>query len=135
MKISIETLVKAPLAQTWQAWTDPAEVIHWNFAADTWCCPKADSDLKVGGSFSYRMEEKSGDVGFDFSGTFTTIEPMQSICFHLGDNRTVEVQFIETNAGVKVIETFEAEDEHSAEQQKQGWQAILDNFKVYVEAK
>jgi hypothetical protein len=33
-----------------------------------------------------------------------------------------------------VVETFEAESENSVELQRQGWQAILDNFKKYVES-
>lgn len=55
--------------------------------------------------------------------------------FELEDNRAVTVEFIETANGVRVVETFEAEDEYSDEQQKQGWQSILNNFKKHVESK
>ncbi|WP_343856226.1 hypothetical protein [Fulvivirga kasyanovii] len=34
-----------------------------------------------------------------------------------------------------MTETFEAEGENSVEMQRDGWQAILDNFKKYTEAK
>ncbi|MBL8447565.1 MAG: SRPBCC domain-containing protein, partial [Zoogloeaceae bacterium] len=66
---------------------------------------------------------------------FTKVEPKKSIHFELEDNRVVTVEFLETAEGVKVLETFEAEDENSAERQKQGWQSILNNFKKHVERK
>ena len=135
MKIIIETEVQASLAAVWDAWVTPKDIKNWNFAIDEWCCPRAEVNLEVGGDFSYRMEAKDGSMGFDFEGTFTRIEPNESIHFELGDNRVVNVEFIETVNGVKVIETFEAEDKNSEEQQKQGWQSILNNFKKHVEGK
>lgn len=135
MKIVIETEVQAPLATVWDAWVTPKDITNWNFAIDEWCCPSAEVNLEVGGNFNYRMEAKDGSLGFDFEGTFTKIESNESIHFELGDNRVVTVEFIETINGVKVVETFEAEDENSAEQQKQGWQSILNNFKRHVERK
>lgn len=135
MKIVIETEVQAPLATVWDAWVTPKDITNWNFAIDEWCCPSAEVNLEVGGNFNYRMEAKDGSMGFDFEGTFTKIESNESIHFELGDNRVVTVEFIETINGAKVVETFEAEDENSAEQQKQGWQSILNNFKKHVESK
>lgn len=135
MEISIETEVNAPLSTVWDAWVTPEDITRWNFAIDEWCCPKAELDLEVGGSFNYRMEAKDGSAGFDFEGEFTEITPYKSIHYTLGDDREVEVKFIETKNGVRVVETFEAEDENSAEQQKQGWLSILNNFKKHVEGK
>ncbi|MDO6822132.1 SRPBCC family protein [Marinobacter sp. 1_MG-2023] len=135
MKIVIETEVQAPLATVWDAWVTPKDITKWNFALDEWCCPRAEVNLEAGGNFNYRMEAKDGSVGFDFEGIFTKIESNESIYFELGDNRVVTVEFIETVNGVKVLETFDAEDENSAEQQKQGWQSILNNFKKHVESK
>lgn len=113
----------------------PEDITRWNFAIDEWHCPKAEVDLEVGGSFRYRMAAKDGTAGFDFEGEFTEITPYKSIHYTLGDDREVAVQFIETRNGVTVVETFEAEDENSAEQQKQGWLNILNNFKKHVESK
>jgi hypothetical protein len=45
------------------------------------------------------------------------------------------VEFIAGPGGVTVRETFDAESTHSVEQQRQGWQAILNNFKKHVESK
>lgn len=135
MKIIVETEVKASQATVWDAWVTPEDITSWNFAIDEWCCPKAEIDLKAGGRFKYRMEAKDGSMGFDFGGTFTKVVPNEFIHFKLEDHRAVTVEFIQTANGVRVVETFEAEDENSAEQQKQGWQSILDNFKRHVESK
>ena len=135
MKIKIGTVVNAPLASVWNSWVTPEDIIKWNYATDEWCCPSAEINLQVGEKFSYRMEAKDGSVGFDFEGTFTKITPNEAIHFELEDKRVVTIEFSEKAEGVKVMETFEAEDENSAEQQKQGWQSILNNFKKYVEGK
>lgn len=133
MQITIETTVNAPLEAVWSAWVTPADITRWNFASDDWCCPAARLDLVAGGEFSYRMEAKDGSFGFDFEGTFTAITPQRAIEYSLGDERKVRVDFIETGTGIRVVETFDAEDQNSAEQQRQGWQAILENFRKHVE--
>ncbi len=135
MKISIETEVNAPLSTVWDAWVTPGDITHWNFAIDKWCCQKAELELELVGNFNYRMESKDGLEGFDFEGEFTDIKPYESIRYRLGDGRKVEVKFVETHNSIKVIETFEAEDQNSAELQRQGWLSILNNFKKYVESK
>lgn len=134
LKVAVETVVDAPIEKVWSAWVTPAEIMQWNFASDDWICPKAMLDLTVGGRFSYRMEARDGSMGFDFAGTFIRVDLNESIEFALDDDRKVGVEFIETEAGVRVVETFDAEDEHSAEQQRAGWQSILDNFKSHVES-
>lgn len=135
MKITIETLVKAPLSNVWNAWISADDITQWNSPIETWHCPTADINLEEGGQFSYRMEAKDGSMGFDFAGNFTKIITNELIHFELDDKRKVTVDFIETDDGTKVVETFDAEEENSAEQQQQGWQSILDNFKRHVESK
>jgi len=135
MKISIETEISAPLASVWSSWVTPDDITSWNFATEEWFCPRAEVNLEAGGKFSYRMEAKDGSMDFDFAGTFTKVVTKEVIQFDLEDNRTVTVEFIETASGVKVVETFDAEDQNSAYQQKQGWQCILENFKQHVESK
>ncbi len=135
MKITIEALVKARLSSVWESWTTPSDITHWNFASDEWHCPTAEIDLREGGVFNYRMEAKDKSAAFDFAGTFTRVIPQSTLCFELEDNRTVEVTFEQSDDGVLVTEIFETEDIHSAEQQKSGWQSILNNFKKHVEEK
>ena len=133
MKITVKVKIQGPVEKVWAAWTSPEDIKHWNFASDDWFCPQAEINLQPGGKFSYRMEAKDGSMGFDFEGTFTVIEENKRIKFLLEDNRTVEVNFEVSGEIVTLSETFDTEDEHSAEQQKLGWQSILDNFKKHVE--
>ena len=132
--ITIEAIINAPLIQVWESWTKPEHIIQWNFAADTWQCPSAENDLQEGGRFSWRMEAKDGSMGFDFTGTYNEIVENKLIKYTIEDGRQVEIKFIEEANQVRLIESFVAEDIHTAEQQREGWQAILDNFKGYVES-
>jgi len=134
MDITIETTVNAPIEKVWAAWTNPEHIVQWNFASEDWQCPKAEIDLSMGGKFVYRMEARDGSMGFNFGGTFTAIEPNRKIEYALDDERKVAICFVESRSNVNVVQTFEAEDERSGEQQRQGWQSILNNFKKYVEA-
>lgn len=135
MQITIQTIVKAGIESVWAAWTTPDDINQWNAASDDWHNPRSSNDLRPGGEFSYRMEARDGSFGFDFGGTYTNVVPHKLIEYVLGDGRAVSVRFEPVEAGVQVIETFEAEDVHVAEMQKQGWQSILNRFAAYVEAK
>src|SRR3954470_23462731 len=124
MKITVETHVQADPARVWAAWNTPADIMQWNAASDDWHTTSSTVDLREGGTFSARMEAKDGSVGFDFGGIYTRVVPQQSIAYRMGDGREVTVDFEERDGGVLVREAFDAESEHSAEQQREGWQAI-----------
>lgn len=132
MKITVETKVAAPIEEVWRAWTTPEDIKQWNAASDDWHTTAASVDLRVGGTFSSRMEAKDGSFGFDFTGTYTTIIPLLRIEFSFGD-RVAVVEFVRDADGVIVRETFDAEETHTIEQQREGWQAILDRFRRHVE--
>jgi uncharacterized protein YndB with AHSA1/START domain len=133
-KITVETTVNANVEIVWVLWTSPLHIVKWNHASDDWHTTTAENDLKVGGSFSYRMEAKDGSSGFDFAGTYDVVEQHKQISYSLGDNRKVDIIFQEHGDGTKVIETFDAESSNTLELQRFGWQSILDNFKKYVES-
>jgi uncharacterized protein YndB with AHSA1/START domain len=135
VKITIETLVKADLGTVWAAWNNPTDIEQWNAASDDWHTIQSRVDLREGGKFSARMEAKDGSSGFEFDGTYTRVVPQRLIQYRMGDGREVKVEFSEGADGVVVRETFEAETENEPAQQRQGWQAILDNFARHVEAK
>ena len=132
-QIVIEVSVEAVIDKVWQYWTVPEFITQWNFASDDWCCPSAENDLSEGGHFSWRMEAKSGDIGFDFSGTYDVIVPEKLIRYTLDDGRKVSIEFISDGGSTQVIESFEPESMNPAEMQKTGWQMILNNFKKLVE--
>lgn len=133
MKITVETLVNAPIAKVWSAYTTPSDIKQWNAASADWHTTQSTVDLRVGGVFSSRMEAKDGSFGFDFAGTYTKVVPHELLEFSFGD-RAASVKFVKGADGVTVRVAFDAETENSVEQQKQGWQAILNNFAKYVEA-
>jgi uncharacterized protein YndB with AHSA1/START domain len=134
MQIVVETVVNAPIATVWSAYTTPEDIKQWNAASDDWHTTQASVDLREGGAFSSRMEAKDGSFGFDFAGTYTKIVPNRLIEYSFGDRKGV-VEFVQGNAGVTVRVTFDAETTHSEAQQRQGWQAILNNFAKHVAAK
>jgi uncharacterized protein YndB with AHSA1/START domain len=132
--ITVETTVKAPVEKVWKFWTEPEHIKKWNYASEDWHTPHAENDLRVGGQFSSRMEAKDGSFGFDFGGIYDAIKEHEHIGYTIGDGRKVTIDFKGQGKETKVIETFEAENTHSIEMQKGGWQAILNNFKKYTEA-
>ena len=131
--ITIETIVAAPPEKAFAAYVDPAHIIHWNFASPDWHCPAARSEQCAGGSFSFRMEAKDGSFGFDFEGEIVTFEPPRLLHYRFGD-RQARVNFTAQGEGTRVNVAFEAEAENPLEMQREGWQAILNNYKAYLEA-
>ncbi len=132
MKIQVSTTIAAPLAEVWRAYTTPDDIMQWNAASDDWHTTQASVDLRVGGAFLSRMEARDGSFGFDFAGTYTQVEPERLIEYRFGD-RCATVTFSQVDEGVEVAVEFDAEEAHTPEQQREGWQAILDNFKRHVE--
>ena len=133
-KITVETNIAAPIEQVWRTWNTPDDIKQWNAASDDWHTTKSEVDLRVGGAFSSRMEAKDGSMGFDFSGAYTKIVEHKLIESAFG-GRVLSVEFIAGKDGVTVRETFDAESTHTVEQQRGGWQAILNNFKKHVESR
>lgn len=131
MQIIVETTVAAPMDVVWRAYTTPRDIIQWNAASDDWHTTAAEVDLRVGGAFSSRMEAKDGSFGFDFAGTYTQVVTNELIEYAFGD-RKAKVEFSQGQAGVTVRVSFDAETTHSPEQQREGWQAILNRFAQHV---
>jgi len=133
-KVTVSATINAPVEKVWKLWSTPADIMQWNNASDDWHTPRAENDLRVGGTFSTRMEAKDGSFGFDFGGTYDVVEEHIQISYTLGDGRKVDVHFDGDDNTTHVKETFDAESQNPVEMQQAGWQAILDNFKKYAEA-
>lgn len=134
MKIVVSTVVEAPLQEVWRAYTTPEDIKAWNTASPDWHTTASSVDLRPGGKFSSRMEAKDGSFGFDFAGEYTRVVPHETIEYSFGE-RIGLVEFSTNAAGVKVTVTFDAESTHSEEQQRTGWQAILDSFARHVKGR
>ena len=134
--IRVQAVISAPVEQVWKLYTEPEHIIKWNNPSNDWHTPRAENDLKVGGKFLYRMEAKDGSSGFDFDGIYDQIRTNELIMYSLTDGRKVEVTFTKDNdTGTKIATAFEAESTNPIEMQRNGWQAIMDNFKKYVETR
>ncbi len=133
-KITVEAVVDADPKKVWEYWCEPKHITKWNFASDDWCCPSATNDLRVGGKYSARMEAKDGSFGFDFEAIYDEVIPLKIISYTMPDGRKATTVFQDLDGKTKVTTTFDAENVHSLEQQRDGWQAILNNFKGCVEA-
>lgn len=134
MRITVSTIVAAPVREVWQAYTTPEDIKVWNAASADWHTTAASVDLRPGGKFSSRMEAKDGSFGFDFAGEYTKVEPFKLIEYTFGE-RSALVEFKDVEGHVSVVVSFDGEDTHSEEQQRTGWQTILDNFARHVESK
>lgn len=134
LHITVEAIVRASPEQVWECWTKPEHIVHWNHASDDWNCPAAVNDLRPGGRFSYTMASRDDRMRFDFEGEYRDIVPGKSIAYTIADGREVMVGFFPDSTGTRVVETFEAESIHSPELQRDGWQAILNNFKRHTES-
>lgn len=133
-KITVETTVNAPVEKVWKTWSEPQHIKNWCAASEDWHAPKAENDLRTGGTFNTRMEAKDGSFGFDFGGVYDNVKKNELIEYTMGDGRKVHVIFSPSGDQTKIVETFDAESTNPVEMQRGGWQAILDNFKKYTES-
>ena len=133
-RITVEATVNAPVTNVWKAWNTPSDIIQWNTPDPSWHTPSSENDLRVGGKFKNRMEAKDGSFGFDFEGIYDEVALHKEITYTMSDGRTAITLFTEQNGKTHLTTTFDAETENDPEFQKQGWQAILNNFVKYVES-
>jgi len=131
--ITVETTVNTSIEKVWEMWNNPKHITQWCAASDDWHAPAAENNFVVGGKSKTRMEAKDGSYGFDFEWTYTKIKGRETIEYTMDDGRKAVIKFKTKGDGVTITETFEAEDTNPVEMQRAGWQAILNNFKNYVE--
>ncbi|WKL47392.1 SRPBCC family protein [Flavobacterium pectinovorum] len=131
--ITVKSTINASIDKVWEFWTLPEHITKWSFASPDWHTPYAENDLREGGKFKSTMAAKDGSMSFDFEGEYTLVEKNKAIEYVMADGRKVEISFTATSNGVEVTESFDPETQNPEEMQRGGWQAILDNFKSYVE--
>jgi uncharacterized protein YndB with AHSA1/START domain len=132
--ITVETSVNAPIEKVWKYWSEPQHIMQWASPSDDWHAPYADNDLRNDGKFKTTMAAKGGSVSFDFEGVYTNVQPHKLIEFVMSDGRKVKVVFLSNGNETQITETFDPETENPIDMQRDGWQAILNNFKKHTEA-
>jgi uncharacterized protein YndB with AHSA1/START domain len=80
------------------------------------------------------MEAKDASFGFDFTGVYDEVKVNEYIAYTIDDGRKVEIDFSAQGNQCKIRIAFEAETQNPIEMQREGWQAILDNFKKYTQS-
>lgn len=133
-KITVQVNVKKDIEHVWELWNEPEHIVKWNHASDDWQTVRAENDLKIGGKFFYRMEAIDGSIGFDCEANYTEVIHLKKLEYIGFGDRTVTIFFESEGENTKITETFDAENENPIELQKNGWQAILNNFKKYAES-
>jgi uncharacterized protein YndB with AHSA1/START domain len=133
-RITVQADILADSAKVWRFYTSPEHITQWNAASDDWHCPSAENDLRPGGKMRFRMEARDGSFGFDFEATYDRVRDQAEIAYTMTDGRQATVSFEQLGNQTRVVVTFDAETENPVEMQRQGWQAILDNFKKYTES-
>lgn len=131
-KITVVATINADTKKVWDYYTNPKNIVNWNFADPFWHCPAAENDLKIGGRYFARMEAKDGSFGFDFEAIYIAIIDGEEFTYGFG-GRTANVQLKSADEQAELTITFDPESENPIEMQKDGWQATLNNFKTYTE--
>ena len=131
--ITVQADVNAPIEKVWKYWNEPQHITQWCAASDDWHAPYAENDIRKDGKFKTTMAAKDGSVSFDFEGVYTTVDPKKRIEYAMSDGRKVSLVFTDHGTSTEITETFDPENTHSLDQQREGWQAILNNFKAYTE--
>ena len=132
--ITVEVQINAPVDKVWTLWTSPEHITQWNNPSPEWHTPKAQHDLRAGGNFLFRMEARDGSMGFDYGGVYDAVKPNEYLEYTIEDGRKVKIYFTGEGIRSKIVQTFEAETMNTVEQQRVGWQGILNSFKEYTEA-
>lgn len=131
--ISVQTIINAPIVRIWELWTLPEHIVKWNSPSEEWHTIIAENDLKINGNFKYTMQTKDESEGFDFEGIYTKVKAFSLIEYKLFDDRTGSIHFEEINGIIKLTEIFEPNNQDPESMQKEWCQAVIDNFKSYVE--
>jgi len=131
--LSVQTSIKAPIEKVWKCWTTPADIIQWNNPSEDWETTSVTLHLKDNGNFIYKMKTKDDSVAFDFTGIYDKVIINEYIKSTLFDGRKVVNIFKSNGDETILIENFDPEAQTPIPDQEAFTQAVIDNFKKYVE--
>ncbi len=131
--ITVKAEVNEVVEKVWKYWTDPKHIVNWAHASDDWHAPVAENDVRTGGKFYIRMESRDGSDGFDFNGVYDSVVLLKQIKYTIDDGRNVRITFDSDDSKTLITMVVETEAHNPVDLQQQGWQAILNNFRKYVE--
>ena len=127
--IVITRMIDAPPTMVFRAWLEPAHIQRWYSAGNGWTTPFAESDPRPGGAFAIGFGSPDGQHSFTFSGVYDVVLAPKRLAFTMADGRPASVDLTEELGGkTRIAVTLGLESTHSAEQQREGWTAIVDNL-------
>ena len=106
-KITIDTTINSSLEQVWLCWTLEEHIVEWNFVNNDCSCPKAYNNLRVGGTFDFRMESNNGKSNFAVKGTYTEIIRTKFLSYQFEDGRRESILFEEIDGQIRLVQSFE----------------------------
>jgi uncharacterized protein YndB with AHSA1/START domain len=135
----------APRELVYECFIDAKHLVHWSHAGDGWVTPYAETDPKVGGRFKIGYQSGDGSEGFDFTGTYTEMDPPARLAYlidemTLGEGadavlfpaRPVTIDFTDLGGRTRVDLVLTLETLNSPELQRQGWTEHLVNLEAYL---
>jgi uncharacterized protein YndB with AHSA1/START domain/DNA-binding transcriptional ArsR family regulator len=132
--VRIERTFDAPAEEVFDAWTSAEVIRRWFKPGQGWGTPRAEVDLRVGGTMRVVMRAPDGaEVGA--SGEFTLIERPHRLAFTWtfdddpSNQQMIELEFTEQAGATTVLfVNSKISDEKKRDEQYGGWQACLDNM-------
>ena len=151
-EVALERTYNAPLAEVWQAWTEPDKLKQWWGPNDV-SIPECEVDLRVGGKFYIVME--AGEGMGPYKGTkwpmmaeFTVVEPNSKLSYtaqawtdgqkeETTIDQTTELTFTEENGKTKLslhaaVSNITPEGKPYLEGMNEGWSQSLDRLNEFV---
>lgn len=131
----VKRLVRAPAADIFDAWTNPAAMAHWMTPTGT---ASAEVDLRVGGRFRLVMADEF--LRIEHTGEYQVIQPPELLVFTwrseftgMQDTR-VTVRLTERGSHETEIEvTHELATDGEASSHASGWAQLLGRLEAYLE--
>lgn len=129
--ISITIFETTPVV--WDLYTQSKHISEWYVFSPGWKCKNVECNLKVGGTYSAKMEAVDGSSCFEIKAIFDEVIPRQTISYKLEDGRKVYTTFDNLDGATKIQTTFDKDEDKPIKNQQDRWYDILNNFKNYVE--
>jgi uncharacterized protein YndB with AHSA1/START domain len=133
-EVRIERTFEAPVEAVFDAWTSPEVMRRWLHPAPDWGTPRADVDLRVGGTVLVVMRRPDGSQA-EARGRYTLIDrPHRLVMAWVFDDdpaneQLLELTFTESEGAttVRLLNTGISTDERRGNQDW-GWRGCLDEL-------
>ena len=130
LKVTVSRTIKAPIERVYNAWLDPITMARFMTPAPDIVVPQAETDPRVGGRFSFVMQ--NGDEQYPHGGEYLTLTPYSQIVISWESpfsaaGSTVTVNLKETADGTHIeLIHLKFPDAETRDSHENGWGHIVD---------